>query len=195
MKRFVTFEGIDGSGKSTVSKKVYEQLKSEGFDVILTFEPTDNYIGRIVKECIENDADPFVTAFAFIADRIDHCKKIQEWLDRGKIVLCDRYAESTYAYQGVQMQDMIDDPVKWLQDLSKNRIITPDRTFVFVIEPRDSLARIQNRSRLIPFEKLSFLEKVHKLYLKIAQDERFKILDATKPVDELVSICIEDIKN
>ena len=193
MKRFITFEGIDGSGKSTVSKKLYKHIESMGYDVVLTFEPTDSYIGRIVKECIENDVDPFVTAFAFIADRIDHCKKIQEWLDRGKIVLCDRYAESTYAYQGVQMQDMIDDPVKWLQNLSKNRILTPDRTFVFLIKPEASLARIQNRDKLIPFERLSFLEKVHKLYLELAQGERFKILDATKPVDELVNICVKDI--
>ncbi|KAA0004803.1 MAG: dTMP kinase [Thermoplasmata archaeon] len=193
MKRFITFEGIDGSGKSTVSKKVYKHIESMGYDVVLTFEPTDSYIGRIVKECIENDVDPFVTAFAFIADRIDHCKKIQEWLDRGKIVLCDRYAESTYAYQGVQMQDMIDDPVKWLQDLSKNRILTPDRTFVFLIKPEASLARIQNRDKLIPFERLSFLEKVHEFYVKIAVGERFKILDATKPVDELVNICVKDI--
>ena len=193
MKRFITFEGIDGSGKSTVSKKLYKHIESMGYDVVLTFEPTDSYIGRIVKECIENDVDPFVTAFAFIADRIDHCKKIQEWLDRGKIVLCDRYAESTYAYQGVQMQDMIDDPVKWLQDLSKNRILTPDRTFVFLIKPEVSLARIQNRDKLIPFERLSFLEKVHEFYVKIAVGERFKILDATKPVDELVNICVKDI--
>jgi len=193
MKRFITFEGIDGSGKSTVSKKLYKHIESMGYDVVLTFEPTDSYIGRIVKECIENDADPFVTAFAFIADRIDHCKKIQEWLDQGKIVLCDRYAESTYAYQGAQMQDMIDNPVKWLQDLSKNRILTPDRTFVFLIKPEVSLARIQNRDKLIPFERLSFLEKVHKLYLELAQGERFKILDATKTVDELVNICVEDI--
>ena len=193
MKRFITFEGIDGSGKSTVSKKLYKHIESMGYDVVLTFEPTDSYIGRIVKECIENDADPFVTAFAFIADRIDHCKKIQEWLDQGKIVLCDRYAESTYAYQGAQMQDMIDNPVKWLQELSKNHIITPDRTFVFLIKPEVSLARIQNRDKLIPFERLSFLEKVHKLYLELAQGERFKILDATKTVDELVNICVEDI--
>ena len=193
MKRFVTFEGIDGSGKSTIIKKVFERLKSKGHDVILTFEPTDSWIGKIVQKCIKTKSDPYVTAFTFIADRVDHCKQIQKWLDDGKIVLCDRYAESTYAYQGAQMQDLVDDVIKWLQDLSKNRIIIPDRTFLFVIEPKDSIARIQNRNNLIPFEKVDFLEKVHKNYLEICKGKRFVKLDATKTIQDLTDICVDDI--
>ena len=179
MKKFITFEGIDGSGKSTVSK--------------LTYEPTDSFIGKMVQKCIETDSDPFVTAFTFIADRIDHCKKIQKWLDDGKIVLCDRYAESTYAYQGAQLQNLMEDPIKWLKDLSKDRIIIPDRTFVFLIDPRDSLARIQKRKNLIPFEKQEFLKKVADNYKKLAVSKRFKKIDATKKIDELVKICYKDI--
>ena len=193
MKRFVTFEGIDGSGKSTIIKKVFEQLKLKGYDVKLTFEPTNSWIGKIVQKCIKIKSDPFVTAFTFIADRVDHCKKIQKWLDEGKIVLCDRYAESTYAYQGAQMQDLVDDPIKWLQDLSKNRIIIPDRTFLFVIKPKDSVARIQNRDNLIPFEKVDFLEKVHKNYLDICKGKRFIKLNATKSTQDLTDICFDDI--
>ncbi len=193
MKKFITFEGIDGSGKSTVSKLVYEKLKTEGYDVVLTYEPTDSFIGKMVQKCIETDSDPFVTAFTFIADRIDHCKKIQKWLDDGKIVLCDRYAESTYAYQGAQLQNLMEDPIKWLKDLSKDRIIIPDRTFVFLIDPRDSLARIQKRKNLIPFEKQEFLKKVADNYKKLAVSKRFKKIDATKKIDELVKICYKDI--
>jgi len=193
MKKFVTFEGIDGSGKSTVSKLVYEKLKNDGYDVVLTYEPTDSFIGKMVQKCIETDSDPFVTAFTFIADRIDHCKKIQKWLDDDKIVLCDRYAESTYAYQGAQLQNLMEDPIKWLKDLSKNRIIIPDRTFVFLIDPRDSLARIQKRKNLIPFEKQEFLKKVADNYKKLAVSKRFKKIDATKKIDELVKICYKDI--
>jgi len=193
MKHFVTFEGIDGSGKSTISKIVYEKLKSEDYDVVLTYEPTDSYIGKMVQKCIETDSDPFVTAFTFIADRIDHCKQIKEWIDQDKIVLCDRYAESTYAYQGAQMQDIVNNPIKWLQELSKDRIIIPDRTFVFVIDPDKSLNRIQDRDKLIPFEKKKFLEKVHKNYLKLSKGERFKNVDATKSIEELVDICCRDI--
>lgn len=193
MKHFITFEGIDGSGKSTVSKLVYKKLKSDGYNVVKTFEPTNSWIGKSVQRCIESKSDPFVTAFTFIADRIEHCKKIQGWLDSGKIVICDRYAESTYAYQGAQMQDLIDDSIKWLKDLSKNRIIIPNRTFIFVINPKDSLARIQHRGNLIPFEKTSFLEKVHKNYLKLANGKRFLKIDANKSIEELVDICYKDI--
>jgi len=193
MKQFVTFEGIDGSGKSTISKLVYKQLKSKGYDVVLTYEPTDTWIGKRVQQCIETNSDPFITAFTFIADRIEHGKQIRKWLGGDKIVLCDRYAESTYAYQGAQLQDMIKNPIKWLKELSGGRIPIPDRTFVFVIDPKESLARIQKRSKLIPFERVSFLEKVHKNYLKLAVGKRFMKVDATKTIDELVRICCKDI--
>jgi dTMP kinase len=193
MKHFVTFEGIDGSGKSTISKLVYEKLKSQGYDVVLTYEPTDSWIGKQVQKCIKTNTDPFVTAFTFIADRIEHCKQIKEWLDEGKIVLCDRYSESTYAYQGAQMQNLIDNPMKWLKELSKNQILTPDRTFIFVINSRDAIARIKSRNNLIPFEKIEFLEKVHNNYLKLSVGKRFKKIDATKTIDELVDICCCDV--
>ncbi len=193
MNHFVTFEGIDGSGKSTILKLVYEQLKSQGYDVISTYEPTDSWMGKLVQKCIETNTDPFVTVFTFIADRIEHGKQIQSWIDDDKIVLCDRYEESTYAYQGVQLHDTIKDSVKWLKELSKNRIPVPDITFLFVIDPKKALDRIQNRDKLIPFERLSFLEQVHKNYLELAFEERFYKLDATKSIEELVLMCCEKI--
>jgi dTMP kinase len=193
MKHFVTFEGIDGSGKSTISKLVLEKLRFAGYDVIWTFEPTDSTVGKYVQECIRSQSDPFVTSFTFIADRIQHCKQIQEWLDEGKIVLCDRYAESTYAYQAAQLEDQVKNPLKWLQELSIGRILVPDRTFLFVINPKTSLARIQHRTELIPFERLAFLEKVHRNYLTVSKGKRFVHLDATKPIDGLVQLCYEDI--
>lgn len=193
MKRFVTFEGIDGSGKSTISRLVYNKLRSDGYDVVLTFEPTDSTIGKFVQKCIKTGGDPFVTAFTFIADRIQHCRQIKQWLDDGNIVLCDRYAESTYSYQGAQLESQIKNSIKWLQELSEDHILIPDRTFLFVIHPKKSLARIKDRDELIPFEHLSFLEKVHKNYLAVSKGKRFLRLDATKKIDELVSICYDDI--
>jgi dTMP kinase len=193
MKYFVTFEGIDGSGKSTISKLVFKRLKSEGYDVVLTYEPTNTVLGKYVQKCIEKKTDPYITAFAFIADRFEHCKKIIKWLVAGKIVLCDRYAESTYAYQAAQMEDEIKNPIKWLKELSQDRIIIPDRTFLFVIDPNDAISRIKDRKNLIPFEKVTFLEKVNKNYIKLSNEKRFKKLDAKKPIEELVDICIQDI--
>ncbi|KYK30671.1 MAG: hypothetical protein AYK22_08530 [Thermoplasmatales archaeon SG8-52-3] len=193
MKHFVTFEGIDGSGKSTISKHVYEKLKKKGYEVILTYEPTDSWIGKQVQKCIETGADPFITALTFTIDRFEHAKNIQNWLNEKKIVLCDRYAESTYAYQGVQLDSQIKDPIKWLKELTCNRIPIPDRTYIFVIEPKLSIIRIQNRKNLIPFERTSFLEKVHENYLKLAKGKQFLKIDATKTIEELVDICIKDI--
>ena len=193
MKRFVTFEGIDGSGKSTIVKLVCKRLKSEGYDVISTYEPTDSWMGKQVQHCIETNSDPFVTAFTFIVDRIEHCKQIKKWLDEDKIVLCDRYAESTYAYQGVQLKDTIDNPIKWLKELSKDIILVPDRTFVFIIDPEKSLGRIQHRDKLIPFERASFLEKVHQNYLDLSVGEQFLKIDASKEIEELVDICYKAV--
>jgi len=189
----VTFEGIDGSGKSTISKRVNERLKAEGYRVVHTSEPTDSSIGRFVQECIRKQSDPYVTSFTFIADRIQHCKQIKQWLDEENIVLCDRYAESTYVYQGTQLEPQMKNPIRWLQELSEGRILVPDRTFLFVIDPSVSLARIQHRAELIPFERVSFLEKVHAKYLKVCNGKRFLHLDATRSVDDLVELCFNDI--
>lgn len=193
MKHFITFEGIDGSGKSTISKKVFEKLKKEGYDAVWTYEPTETWLGKQVKKSIETENDPFVTAFTFTADRIIHGKKINKWLSKGKIVLCDRYAESTYAYQGAQMQEQIDNPIKWLKELAEDKIPTPDRTFLFNITPEEALSRIQHRDNLIPFEKQKFLEKVQKNYLKLSNTKRFKKIDASKKINTLVNICYNDI--
>jgi dTMP kinase len=193
MKQFVTFEGIDGSGKSTISKLVTEKLQDNGYDPIWTYEPTDSTIGKYVQKCIKTRSDPFITSFTFIADRILHCKQIQQWMDNGKIVLCDRYAESTYAYQATQLEPEVKDPIRWLKELSKDRILLPDRTFLFVIDPEISLKRIQHRTELIPFERLTFLQQVHKNYLKVSKGKRFLHLDATQPIETLVKICYNDI--
>ncbi len=193
MKHFITFEGIDGSGKSTISKLVYKKLKSDGYDVIHTFEPTNSEIGIQVQKYIKEGADPFVTSFTFIADRILHGKQITKWLEKGKIVICDRYAESTYAYQGAQLTGIIEKPISWLQDISTNKIPIPDRTFLFIIDPEISLSRIKHRNDLIPFEKVSFLKKVHKNYLDLSVDERFLKIDATKKIEEIIKICCDDI--
>lgn len=193
MKHFITFEGIDGSGKSTIIKQVYSTLLQQGYPVVLTVEPTNTTIGRFVKQCIKTNNDPFVTAFAFIADRIQHCKEIQHLLDDKKIVLCDRYAESTYAYQGAQLDQKLNNPIKWLQDLSHDRTLTPDRTFFFKIEPQKALERIQHRTELIPFEQQHFLEKVHANYLILCKGTRFHTIDATDTIEQITTQCINDI--
>lgn len=193
MKNFVTFEGIDGSGKSTVSKRVEEKLVDKGFDVVLTAEPTDSTVGRFVQQCIRENADPSVTSFAFIADRIQHCKKISQWLEQGKIVLCDRFSESTYAYQAVQLKDVVDDPILWLKDIDQGKVLIPQRTFLFDVSSQEAMSRICSREELVPFEKVDFLKEVRKKYLEICRGPRFLVLDSTDSVDSLVERCCKDI--
>ena len=189
MDGFVTFEGIDGSGKSTVSSIVYRRLEAEGYDVVLTVEPTDSWMGRKVKECIERDMDPFVTTFAFIVDRVLHGREIVRWVEGGKIVLCDRYAESTYAYQGVQLGDVLDNPMGWLKDLLRSLFPEPMLTFLFVVDPKVALDRIRGRGKLISFEKEEFLRRVQDNYLKVCKGERFVIVDAGEDVEKVADVC------
>lgn len=193
MKQFITFEGIDGSGKSTIAQQVYHRLFNAQKKTILTFEPTDTPIGQFVSECIKTKTDPYITTFAFISDRIVHCKQINHWLEQHNIVLCDRYADSTYAYQAAQLENEIQNPIHWLQELSKNKILIPDRTYLFDIEPEIALQRIQDREELIPFEKTKFLKKVRQNYLDLATEPQFMILDATQSIEKLVKTCIKDI--
>ena len=161
--------------------------------MISTFEPTNSYIGKYVQKCIENNYDPYLTSFAFIADRIDHCKKIKKWLNEDNIVLCDRYSDSTYAYQSVQLENLIENPIKWLKEISEDFILIPDRTFLFLIDPKKSIERIKNRDKIISFEKVSFLEKVSKYYNELANCERYQKIDANKSIKNLVDLCYHDI--
>jgi len=195
MKKFVTFEGIDGSGKSTISKEVYDRLKGMGYRVILTFEPTDTELGKIVKKCIEENYDPIVTTFAFIADRIQHVKKIRKWIEENKMVLCDRYVDSTYAYQAVQLENIIENPIRWLKELHDRFILKPDLTFLCLLDVDKALERIKGRRKLISFERKDFLKKVQKNYLYLAslEKERFVLLDTSRSIEEIVEECVDKI--
>lgn len=193
MQHFVTFEGIDGSGKSTVSQQVYEELKERGIDVVLTFEPTDTWLGKTVKRCIEEHLNPLTIAFTFIADRAEHMKKISKWLNDDKLVLCDRYVDSTLAYQGAQLRQQMEKPMRWLQNLHESFLVQPDTTFLFKIDIDEALRRIQDRPKLISFEEKTFLSQVQKNYLKLASEKRFVMLDASQSVDDLTEQCIRHI--
>ena len=195
MKKFITFEGIDGSGKTTILRLVAKQLRDRGLDVIETAEPTKSWFGEKVRKCIREEQDPFITTFAFIADRLSHGVEIREWLGKGKIVLCDRYMDSTFAYQGVQLQIYMGDPIKWLKDLTYKYIPIPDRTFLFVIEPEEALERIRDRENLISFEEVPFLTKVQENYRKLEREDvgRFLVIDAKKKIEDIVDICVRDI--
>ncbi len=208
----ITFEGIDGSGKSTIAKKVVARLHDE-YDVLLTTEPTHTWIGNVVRRSTSFDADPLAEFFLFMADHAEHIAKVvKPALDEGKIIISDRYSDSRYAYQGVtlakfaQQVNRFDDPMQWIKMLHEGWTITPNLTFLFIVAPDIALNRCNQRSmqsksrkdynsRSFPncdmskskFENLEFLQKVQDNFLKLAdkEPERFVKVDAEKGIDEI----------
>lgn len=198
--KLITFEGIDGSGKSTIAKIVYNQLINEGFQVILDCEPTNTWLGDAVKRSYNENISRFTEAFLFMADRATHVLKIKEHLQQNNIVILDRYYDSTIAYQSVNLEDLLNnfgiDSFEWLVDINNVFTIVPDNTFLFLIDPKLSLERVSSRGKHTKFEKFEFLTKVQKNYLKIAEREnRFYKVDAAKSVEVLVEEILNNLKN
>jgi len=194
--RFITFEGIDGSGKSTAARLVADRL-SRSYKVWLTCEPTKTWLGNAVRKSHEEPVSPFTEAFLFMADRATHCSEIKKKIEEGNIVISDRYADSSFAYQGVALESLIEDPIKFLIDCHKPFWIVPDITFLLIAEPEFCLKRVTTRNNgLSKFEKIEYLRKVHNNYLKLAQNEkRIRTIDATKKQEEVADEILEILKN
>lgn len=184
---FVTFEGIDGSGKTTVSKAVADRLRERGEDVVWTAEPTDTWLGDAVRRGYEVDAGPFVEAFLFLADRAAHTEEIRRHVAAGRTVVCDRYADSTLAYQGARLEGRIEDPIRFLRRLGAPYTLTPDLTLLLRVPPALGLRRLRGRRRRVPFERAPFLRRVDRNYRGLARAKRFVTVDATRPVDDVVA--------
>ncbi len=187
---FITFEGIDGCGKSTVAKIIFQQLKKDGVDVELTQEPTETWLGDAVRRSYTEDIHPFTEAFLFLADRATHTKWIEERLYHGVLVISDRYSDSTVAYQAALFkQSFGGDPahyIKYLQDISRPIIRVPNITFLFDIDPDISLKRVGNRGEKEKFETLENLRQVRQNYLDIAAESpHFRIINAAQTIEEV----------
>ncbi len=183
--KFITFEGVDGCGKSTISKEVCQALIDMGHEVEWTMEPSENWLGDQVRRSYSEEISPFTEAFLFLADRATHTDRIRKHLADGKIVISDRYSDSTIAYQGALLSDELIkqgiDSVDWLWELNNRIIIKPDVTFLLDIAPEISLERLNTREELSKFERQGYLEKVRANYLRIAsREDRYVIIDATQ---------------
>ncbi|MBU1343956.1 MAG: dTMP kinase [Proteobacteria bacterium] len=181
--RFVVFEGIDGSGKSTQIKKISQRLQAFGYKVYSTFEPTDGPIGSLIRQMLtgEVSTDQRTIASLFAADRTDHLVNekngIRLKVDQGQIVLCDRYYFSSYAYHA-QYIDM-----KWvIQANSLNaEILKPDLTLFIDVDPDICFERIQNnRTHFEMYEKIDILKQVRNNY--------FKAFEALKGLEKIAVI-------
>ena len=183
--RFITFEGIDGSGKTTIARRVVEALRQSGYRSVLTTEPTDSWLGRAVKKSYDDDVGPLAETFLFLADRARHTTDIRKWLEAGAIVVSDRYADSMYAYQGARLEALLSDPMRWLQHVSAPAIVEPDLTILLDISPALGLRRIAGRRRKVRFETRRFLERVAANYRRLAKARRFVSIDGSGSADDV----------
>ncbi len=178
---FITFEGIEGSGKSTQLKLTEKYLKSKGFPVVCTKEPGGTEIGQKIRQWVLDPAyhfsSPLTELLLFTADRVEHISSlIIPSLRSGKIVLCDRFVDSTLAYQigGRKVPSSIAQACVGLVK------IQPHLTFLFDDEVSVCLARAKSRVQTDRFENesMAFHERVRKAYLKrsLQDPERIKVL-------------------
>lgn len=186
---FVCFEGGEGSGKSTQSRLLEDWLEERGHDVVLTFEPGDTPVGQELRRIV---LSPETGALAdrtevllYAADKAEHVETlVQPALDRGAVVITDRYVDSTLAYQGAGRAlavAEVEQVARWA-----THDLRPHLTVVLDLEPAAGLGRFEGRDR-IEGESLDFHQRVRAAFLAMAQadPEHYLVLDARGSIDDL----------
>jgi dTMP kinase len=192
---FITFEGPDGSGKSTVIKTIYERLVNEKYNILLTREPGGTPIAEKIRTIIldnENVAlDPRAEALLYAASRRQHLvEKIWPALKEGKIVLCDRYLDSSLAYQGGGRDLGVENVLNINLFATENTY--PDLTIFFNVSPEVGLSRVsQDKKRVadrLDNESENFHDKVYETFLELTKKykDRIVVIDASKPLNEVI---------
>ena len=200
---FISFEGIDGSGKSTIAKLVDEQLKKEGYQTVLTREPGGVKIAEDIRAIIldknNTNLDDHTEALLFAAARRQHLKeRILPALKENKIVLCDRFVDSSLAYQGGGKHLGVNE-VYNINIFATDNLL-PDLTLLFDMDPQEALKRIDNNKERevnrLDLEKLSFYETTRNTFLDLAKKypTRIKIVDASKSIHEVLDEAMKIIK-
>lgn len=189
----VTVEGIDGAGKSTVA-----ELMKDEVDAFFTQEPTESWLGDAVRRSINDDESvPLADLFLFVADHADHVERVvKPALADGELVVCDRYVDSRYAYQGATLverdEEVFDDALEWVRGLHEGWTVVPDLTLLLDIPPEDAVGRL-DRDKM-KFERVEFLREVRNNYMRLVESEdRFVVIDATQEVEDVVERCVEEV--
>jgi dTMP kinase len=206
MIRFITFEGVDGSGKTTQLKTLESHLLARGKSCISTREPGGTSLGKLVRQALLEVSKQPITSpaelFLYLADRAQHVQEvIVPALEQGKVVLCDRYTDSTLAYQGYGRGIDLE-LLRSLTDIA-SRGVRPDLTLLFDCPVEIGLSRTlqrqsqattkRNREDRFEREKIEFHENVRKGFLELARAEpqRFRIINAARSDAEVG----QEIKN
>lgn len=181
--KLVSIEGIDGCGKTTHVRLLAEWLRSRGHKVVITDEPTDGMIGRIIKRALRGEIKLSVAteALLFAADRVQHIEEfIKPALRAGKIVITERYFYSSLAYQSACGLSM-----PWLENINR-AAIKPNLAILIDLPADVALQRIKRSRKLDKFERdLQLQRRVRANYLRIARLRGLKVVDGRRPIDEV----------
>ena len=191
--KFITFEGGEGSGKTTIIKMLMEELYNNNIEAIVSREPGGSKISEEIRNVILNvnnkNMDYMTEALLYAAARRQHLKEIV-WpnIEAGKLVVCDRYLDSSLVYQGCARGLGIEKVYEI--NINATDGFLPDLTIYLDVEPKVGLERIRNNNRdvnRLDLEKISFHENVRNGYLKIASmfPERIVTIDASRSIDEV----------
>jgi dTMP kinase len=188
---FVCFEGGEGSGKSTQSRLLQTWLERDGYSVLLTFEPGDTEVGRLLRSIVlspeTGELSDRTEALLYAADKAEHVDTVvQPALDRGEVVITDRYVDSMLAYQGAGRAlepAEVEGVARWAtHDLRPHLTVVLDR------EPEHGLGRFEERDR-IEGESLEFHLRVRDGFLRMAKadPDHYLVLDARAAVDDIAA--------
>jgi dTMP kinase len=189
---FVTFEGLDGSGKTTQAELVAEILREEGREVLVTREPGGTDLGERIRDLLLHGADdivPWAEVSLFVAARAQLVERvILPALKRGLDVLCDRYVDSSLAYQGIARGLGVDRILEL--NLHATGGVLPDRTFFLAIDPAASRRRSSGDRDRIEREDDEFVARVDAAYRKLVDlfPQRILLVDGEQPPQELAQI-------
>jgi dTMP kinase len=197
---FITFEGPEGCGKSTHAKRLKAYLEGLGQRVLLTLEPGGTQVGKEIRALLlkpESVLDDTTEVYLFAADRSEHVSKIiRPALAEGKIVICDRFIDSTLAYQ-IGGRRLPEDLVRYLNMISSQGLV-PDLTFLLDVTPATGLKRAAGKGAPDRFEQeaLAFHQRVRETYLQIAKDNPGRVIvvkTEDQTVDEAQAVIREKI--
>lgn len=191
--KFIVFEGIDGSGKTTQIELLSGYLKNKKLDFVLTKNPTHGRIGSLLKEYhLKNKTIPLADALLFSADRAEQVETvIKPSLKQNKTVISDRYFYSNWVYQSAEGVDM-----GWLIEINKF-FPKPNLTMLIDISPSVALERIKaarKSGEIEKFEKIKTLEELRKKYLALAKKEGMVVVDGGREIVEVSKNIIEQVE-
>ena len=197
---FISFEGGEGSGKSSVINIVKAKLEADGHKVVITREPGGVSVSEQIRSVIlavENKMSKETEALLYAASRTEHlCEKVIPLVNQGYIVLSDRYIDSSLAYQGYARGIGIE---RVLEINMFAREYLPKVTYFFDVRPEVGLARIQGREKIdrLDLETMDFHQKVYEGYKEVCKlyPDRVKPIDGERTIEEIVEDIYNDIKN